>query len=188
VLWFFEWWPVPAGTPRLPRDRWPLDFFAAPVTFWISIACVPIFLALAAGAAGYFFHPRHLSIREQNRGVALAQYACAPLAFLLPGVVVLSGGILLLQWFEDSRRLWQIIRLIMVTGAGLTYGSILVWWINTLRVLRAGVRAGPLRITLAAVLLPMIWALQAAAVFAVLHLVVSFVVLVGASLYGRLVP
>ncbi len=48
-------------------------------------------LALLPGLASYFFQPRHLSVEQQNRAIALSYYAGAPLACLpavLPFVIV----------------------------------------------------------------------------------------------------
>jgi hypothetical protein len=51
---------------------------------------VLLFLFMATGISGYWFHPRSLSTLRQNRAIALSYYTCAPLGWTwLPGVLFL---------------------------------------------------------------------------------------------------
>ena len=66
-------------------------FGVAQLVWWY--ACLALFLVASTGVASYFFHPRVLSVRQQNRAVALSYYGCAPLAgmalaFVLGGVAL----------------------------------------------------------------------------------------------------
>ena len=47
-----------------------------------SVAAVMIWLLMATGIPSYFFHPRDLETRLQNRLIAMSYYTCAPLGLL----------------------------------------------------------------------------------------------------------
>jgi hypothetical protein len=47
------------------------------------------------GVPSYLFHPRKVSIAEQNRGIALSYYMCAPLAWVWVAVPFVIFGILI---------------------------------------------------------------------------------------------
>ncbi len=66
---------------------WRAELLAVPVV-WVGV-----WLAVhtSAGVCTYWFHPRSLPVEQQNRAVALAYYACGPLA-LLP--VPIACGVL----------------------------------------------------------------------------------------------
>jgi hypothetical protein len=48
-----------------------------------------LFVLFSFGMLTYFFHPRNVPLRRQNRAVALAYYACAPWAYFV--IVPLIG-------------------------------------------------------------------------------------------------
>ncbi len=63
---------------------------------WPAMTLVPcflLFLAAGSGAPSYFFHPRALSVSQQNRTVALSYYACGPLVLLVLPVFVGALGV-----------------------------------------------------------------------------------------------
>ncbi len=54
--------------------------------WYVGVVAVAGFVGLIvfSGMPTYLFHPRYLSVRRQNRAVALSHYGCAPLAFVFP--------------------------------------------------------------------------------------------------------
>ena len=58
---------------------------------------IPVWLFMTAftGAHMYWFHPKSLSVQQQNRAVAVSHYACAPLVGLVPAVILFAFGNLL---------------------------------------------------------------------------------------------
>ncbi len=70
----------------------------------------PLLLVLLPGLASCFFHPRTLSIEQQNRAVALSYYAWAPLAFtplVLPAV--LGAMLVWSQWGSTTEDILLIV-------------------------------------------------------------------------------
>ena len=67
--------------------------------WFVVFVCGCVLLALLAltGIPSYFFQPRYLSVKQQNRAIALSYYGCAPLALAAPmlialGVLAVLGG------------------------------------------------------------------------------------------------
>jgi hypothetical protein len=88
---------------------------------WLSLAAhLTLILALAVltGVPTYFFHPRRLPVEFQNRGIALAYYACAPLAWM---PVVYAAG-LLVSAFPFPRMT------ALYSAAALAGVLLLLWW------------------------------------------------------------
>jgi hypothetical protein len=48
----------------------------------VSWLCLVGFFFAAAGVASYFFHPRSLTVVQQNRAIVLSLYSCAPMVWL----------------------------------------------------------------------------------------------------------
>lgn len=62
-----------------------------------------LFLKGFTGVASYFFHPDSLSVRQQNRAIALSYYACAPIAYA-PLVLIFWFAVLIVaQWLIPGR-------------------------------------------------------------------------------------
>ena len=141
-----------------------------------------IAIACATGAGAWFARPRQLPVVLQNRSVALGQYACAPLALVLPlGLVV--GAV---AWVGDHPDLpvWELlsrkgqdgILITVLLAAALALAAIPIkcWWC-TLVLLRVAAKASMLRMMAAGVLLPLLWILFLVEWVVGLHVVVSFV-------------
>jgi hypothetical protein len=64
--------------------------WAADETGWwfviLVCACPLLALLVLTGLPSYFYHPRHLSIEQQNRAVAISYYGCAALTLTLPAM------------------------------------------------------------------------------------------------------
>ncbi len=100
-----------------------LAYIPEPWPALIGLVSAFLVFVILTGFHTYFFHPRALSVVQQNRAVALAYYACAPLAFLWPTVVVvlllslafalLSGPSsvpeTLMLWRESVDRAWILL-------------------------------------------------------------------------------
>jgi len=56
-----------------------------------------LFLLLGTGVHTYWFHPKAISVEQQNRAVALSYYACAPLLWIVPAVLLLLVGMVLME-------------------------------------------------------------------------------------------
>jgi hypothetical protein len=56
-----------------------------------------LFLLLGTGVHTYWFHPRTISTEQQNRAVALSYYACAPLFWTIPVVLLMLVGFVLVE-------------------------------------------------------------------------------------------
>jgi hypothetical protein len=134
------------------------------------------YLAAITGLPSYFFHPRQLSVEQQNRAVALSYYACAPLAWLLLAAVILTGGTLIREQFADHLAGW----IALIVGGLIAFCSIIAWPIALRffgRTALGGVR--PERIS---ILLPLLWLGVTGAIVVVYPLIVLFIGVLIASL------
>jgi hypothetical protein len=84
---------------------------------------------------------------------------------------------------ESEQANWWWIGPAITFVWGLLYVQILYWWVATWRVLRVGARASATRTVAGAVLTPIGWACLAVLVPAVVHAVISFLVLVAVNLW-----
>lgn len=70
----------------------------------VLLASIWLFLIFAFGVGSYFFHPKALPMRQQNRAVALSYYGCAPWTLLLFSLPIVAGLIVAIAAFDlDSR-------------------------------------------------------------------------------------
>jgi hypothetical protein len=91
-------------------------FVLNPISFALTMLVLHVWLWLATGVSGCFFHPKWLPVAKQNRAVALSQYSCAPLALLPLGVL---GIFLELAWpglFDSNRAMAQLMMLLGSIG------------------------------------------------------------------------
>ncbi|MGE5607957.1 MAG: hypothetical protein ACM359_01775 [Bacillota bacterium] len=179
----YSWW----GGLRV----W-LGLVVAPGSFVLSLLAVLLFLMAATGVPGWFFHPSSLPRVRQNRAVALSQYACAPLAWV-PVLMLLIYGVNQLGSWWTPMRIGSGSYAINLTRAfdlayRLTWALLCIvpvlWWYNTLLLLRGTTQADLGRLFATGLLLPALWLFLAVFFFAGLHLVVSYLVLVASSLRG----
>ena len=142
-----------------------------------------LFLLMWTGVGSYWFHPRGLPVLRQNRAVALSYYASAPLAFLLPAALLL-GVLYLMDALQLDREalLWGPFVLVGFLAFVSPPVAVVAQFVATLRLLRATTVAGAGRIWLAAVVIPVTWALSAAVTLVGLLWLVGYVRLVVDSL------
>lgn len=146
---------------------------------WFVAQQVALLLTLFAVTAlpRFFFHPRHLPLVRQNRAVALSYYACGVLAWA-PVIAVLVGG----GWLaraggtEAFAYAWVVAFLCVLL--------VPLWWFALLALARRALRAGPFRLLLMAVGLPVLWAAVGALILTTIPLAVLYVVLAVCSLAG----
>lgn len=160
---------------------------AAQAADWIVIASLPVcnVLAVAAciGLPSYFFHPAYLPMLAQNRAVALAYYAAAPLAFLplfaaVPLIVIGFLPPLFAIEFDDLPLLIQTACSVLAVFVPLT---VLHWWWLLVR-LAAAISGRAARGILVAVLVPLLWIVVGGGIAVGLPLSVAFLGLVYESL------
>ncbi len=99
------------------------------------------------GLPSYFFHPRGLSIEQQNRAVALSYYACAPLAI---APCLFPFGWIVHIAFGQRAGFWA--------AQGLLVLPFIPWWRALLVLTRSGLKLPrPGRTAAVAVAIPVLW-------------------------------
>lgn len=163
---------------------WSLDLELDPtgrgmIIFWIVLAAMTIlWLFLASAVHTYWFHPRYLPIRQQNRSLAISFYACAPLA-VMPVTLGASAVLLTIIFFVETQDgaiglSLNVTRLAIVLLICLqVFGA---WLIPLMMVARAAGR-GPGGICSLAVLMPLFWFVLALLIFIVLPLGILIIAL-----------
>ena len=152
---------------------------------------VPLALFAAAvlvtGVASYWFHPRGLPVVRQNRAIALSHYACAPLFFL----AVPAGSFLLMAVLQriavdnpGTKAYGPLITLFTVVGAVGVVAMAFLFMRSTLVLLRRTTGSTHLRVGVAAVVLPVLWAACTLLALVGIPWVVGFLRLVITSLRG----
>lgn len=154
----FDQWRFPELTPE-NRLGWLLEgavLLSAEFSLWL-------FLLAGSGAGSYFFHPRGIPVRQQNRAIALSYYACAPLAWLwLPcGLAAVATWTAPQPWTatglaaEISIAAWMIAAILLAV-------IVVVGYVGTLRLMRSATCRGSVRLTLRTIVmaayLPLAWA------------------------------
>lgn len=89
-----------ADLRELPAAGWPL-----------AIMIGLIFLCLLAwtGLPSYFFHPRAVPIRQQNRAIALSYYAGSSAMMWLGTTLAFFGGLLLLGGADEAPEVLMVV-------------------------------------------------------------------------------
>lgn len=146
-------------------------FAAALFASWLA-------LLMMSGVGTYFFHPRGLPVMQQNRGIALSYYACAPLAWLwLPAVFAGSvAGLSNLDWVRDGpgqRWVNALAIAAVVSGAAIVWACIS----GAVGLMARITRCGRTQTITMAIYLPCAWAI-CAAVAALIPATVLYVSLV----------
>jgi hypothetical protein len=143
------------------RDsRWQRDYqdlfisvYVPVPVVWVGLLGLLLFFALATGAPSYFGQNRRLSVREQNRAIALSYYASAPLA-LMPLLLLLAGVTMVL---DHSLR--QLAFGIAAVEGLVFLAMVVLWWICSISIPARTARRG-WKMTLAMALgLPVMWVL-----------------------------
>lgn len=146
-------------------------FAAALFAAWLA-------LLMMSGVGSYFFHPRGLPVIQQNRGIALSYYACAPLVWLwLPALCAGAATKLsTLDWVRDGpgQRWVNALAIASLVSSAVIVGAC---WVGAVGLMARITRCGVARTITMAVYLPCAWAL-CAAVAALIPATVFYVSLV----------
>ncbi len=157
--------------PRLFRNPWFFGTFLTAVVIWINAS---------VRVCDWFFHPKRLSPDEQRRAVARSCYSIAPLA-CMPVLALLAVLFLGLQSSYDRNPA-------VFYPAAAVFGTLVVlcglcpvvYFCGVLKLLYR-VTHPRRRVVAAIMLLPILWALMAVAIFVGLEFAVNYVALFFAS-------
>lgn len=148
------------------------------IPMWIA---TQVALATALGVLTVlprcFFHPRRLPVAKQNRAIALSYYTCGVLAWIPVSLAIL--GVMWLTGMGGGD--WVACVTVLELLAALV---VLAWWIALLRLARRTLRAGPLRLLLIAVAMPVLWAVGAGVVLVTIPAAVLYVMIIIGSLFS----
>jgi hypothetical protein len=154
----------------------PLDGLFTFKTFdaWTIIAvhlAAVLAAAVATGVPSYFFHPRSLPIEQQNRGVALSYYACAPLAWI-PALFILD---------------WILLPILPNLAFGIVTTLLLIlpllaWWRGLYLLAKEGMSRGPGGLVLTGIVLPLTCLVSTALTYIAVNYTILFLGLVYFSL------
>ncbi len=135
---------------------WPLGAgITVPGVFPLSLL---MFLILLSGVSSYFFHPRSMAPKLQNRGVAMSYYACAAIAFL-PVMLLIAGVATAIANtdFADTSFGFTVTAILGMLAGSAPLVLLFIWWVNTLRLYQRATHATWPRTTMVAALLPVLW-------------------------------
>jgi len=126
--------------------------------WWCVLAmCLLVYLLAITGVPSYFFHPRARAVSQQNAGVAMSYYACAPLA-IFPVVGALGAlGICFPDFLgDDPAATWKLLSKLSMITVSLVAIS---WWYNLQRLARTMMPTLQSTRLCTAVLVPILWLL-----------------------------
>jgi hypothetical protein len=130
----------------------------------VLIGSIWLFLMMAFGIGSYFFHPKSIAVRHQNRAVALSYYACGPWAYLLlvgPAIV----GIFFAMNSLGFIRYRHDFPLGMAVGYTLIVGLFGTWvtlvWFTPVHLLARTTLCSSLRVVVFAIVQPLLLIISA---------------------------
>lgn len=159
-----------------------VEMFRQQASLAISLAGVLLALIAITGLPAYFSRPASLPIARQLRSAALANYTCAPLAWLPLTLGFLAGSLAFNSWLRKGGIKWGFGSGLVVSAAVIVGVQMFLWWLNTLRVLRAGTQAQTGRIIANAIWQPLASLVLMGLIPVGLQLVISYLTLVVVSL------
>jgi hypothetical protein len=134
------------------------------------------------GMASYFFHPPGLTAVQQNRAVALSYFACAALAYtpLSVGLMVVATAVVAAAPRHGyvAIRAQNLAAIATAIGLIMLSGQCVIWYADTLRMLRRATYGSTARVWTAAATLPAMALLLALLTLVVFPAVVALVGLV----------
>ena len=174
LLWNLILW-IPRTT--CPTDNPIVNFF------WTSPAWAAtlhlgaiVFLVAVTGVPSYFFHPRALPVKQQNRAIAMSYYACAPIVFL-PLPVCISASAVLVEIASPD-----FVAVTLLTVATLLLAVFAQWWVNLIFLARRTISQCPRRAVWVTLCVPPLWGLLGLFAFVGIPGVIFYVWLVFRSL------
>jgi hypothetical protein len=146
---------------------------------------IPVWLFILAftGVHTYWFHPKGLSVLQQNRAVAVSHYACAPLVGFVPAMLTFGFAMLLGLIAEDLEidAIGYLAVAVALFSFTLLVVSLAAYLFVCAHMARfAAHRSGLAQLTLW-LGLPTLWVIFAGLIFGVLPLVALYIYLVVTS-------
>ena len=159
--------PPPAADVLLP--------YAAGVTRWPVLPLgivLSVWLITRTPAAWFAFAFEHVPEERRRRAATLSYYTIAPLALLPLAIVCWVAAPML-----EAMRFPSLAAAVVIGGAGSAIAilSVVMSWLNALRLLRQTTQASGLRVAATAAALPLTWAACIAVGTLVLPWVAGFV-------------
>ncbi len=148
-------WEQPFGQGslgQLIRPSWALPLLYC---LWL------IYIAAASGVPSYFFHPRGVSISQQNRAIALSYYAGGVLALLAFPLASLAIAIATAQANDPVISL--AFGILVIT---LPIAAVAPWWLDLVHLARRLLPQKTGRAVIVAIVVPASWCLLAIAIAA----------------------
>jgi hypothetical protein len=156
------WFPAVFLSSNPPSNTLGVDWAMCEVAgllLWpIPSLALLMLIAAVSGAASYFFHPRSLSTEQQNRGIAISYYACAPLALLFVPCGLFDAATLLAHFGDvsDVIQFRWVVGFLLAGGISLV-GILSLLEIVSLKLLKAATHCSFGRLMVLAALLPLAW-------------------------------
>jgi hypothetical protein len=145
-----------------------------------------LFVLAITGLPSYFFHPRQLTVVQQNRAVALSYFSCAALAWTPVSVGLIVGGALLAshRWaaWDEVQRFRNIGTAMCAIGGLFLAGEAIAWYADILAMLKRATYGSTGRVWAAAVTLPLLTVPVAVVTLVLLPLSVAMLALLVISL------
>jgi len=116
----------------------------------LGLVCGFLLLAGMTGAPSYLFHPKQVSVLQQNRAIGLSYYACGPLALLAIPAVALAVG----EYFGFDHPPGGLAILLGVT---IPMGLLAAWWLDLIHLSRRLLSQRPARAVGVALIVPGLW-------------------------------
>jgi hypothetical protein len=151
----FNWGDATAGL-HVPTAR--LGWFLEAACFVVGLLALWLALLMITGVGSYFYHPASLPIKQQNRGVALSYYTCAPLAwFWVPGALsAISVAIAGQEW--GQRGFGEKVGVVFAFAAmGFLTAIIVLFWLRAGGLMRKVTHCGTGRSLAMTLYLPFAW-------------------------------
>ena len=154
AIWLFLNSGAMGDFPNGNRLGWVLEGLCAVV----GAVAIWLFLLGASGSGSYFFHPRRMSIAQQNRAIAVSCYGCAPLAWVwLPAGLIALARIAMHASRQPNDLAVQVAVPLYVAGFGLAAIVVILCWARTVSLMRGATQCGIGRTLLFAFYLPLSW-------------------------------
>ncbi len=142
----------------------------------ILLACLMLYLACAAVAPSYLFHPRALSARQQDNGIAMSYYACGPLALWPLMMLALVPA-------TNAAYVFPTVGHGVLVAAAIATGAVVVgWWVTLMSLARRTMPQLKRQRLTVAIGLPVLWLTLAGLILVGLPFIVLSILVVLDSL------
>ena len=137
-----------------------------------------LFLCSASVAASVFFHPSSIALERQNRAVAISYYACAPWVLTPLSVLSMTAWLTAVRGggFRTGARVW------LFAAAIVPATQVVATYVAPMAMLRRATSCGEGRLIVAALALPIVWAILAAVFLVLVPAAYAFMALMVMSL------